>query len=131
MWDTLGRARRRLLGDDASSNGPAVPAERGGPDPDDLRSNLTFALGRTELERLIVALDSLADPEAGRADTPARLESALGRAIAHVGGHGRASVTRQPAGLYTPEAWRIAVDGADGTTRAALERAIRHGGRDA
>jgi hypothetical protein len=127
MWDTLERARRRLLGDDL----PVPTPPHGMPEPDEPRTNLAFALGRTELERLIAALSTLADSETGRADTPARLESALGRAIAHVGGHGRPSVTRQPAGLYTPEAWQISVEDADRTTRTALERAIRSGGLDA
>jgi hypothetical protein len=126
MWDTLERARRRLLGDDLSD--PTPP--HGIPEPDE-RTNLAFALGRTELERLIAALGTLADTASGRADTPARLETALERAIAHVGGHGRPSVTRQPAGLYTPEAWQISVEDADRTTRSALERAIRNGGLDA
>jgi hypothetical protein len=131
MWETLERARRRLLGDEPLADRAARASDPGAPGSDAQRADLTFALGRAELERLIGALGHLAETAGGRADTPARLETALGQAIGHVGGHGRPSVTRQPAGLHTPEAWRIVVEGADATTRAALERAIRSGGLDA
>jgi len=125
MWDTLERARRRLLGDAPRSE--AVTDQPGRAEPTDL-SDLSFALGRDELERLIAALDALPDSTPGRADTPARLEAALGRAIAHVAGFGQPSVTRQPAGLHTPEAWQIGIAHADDRTRLALESAIRGGG---
>jgi hypothetical protein len=126
MWDTLERARRLLLRDGSSSGRDPRAGERDPREPGDHLTDLTFALGRAELERLISALEPLPG-SAGRADTPARLATALGQAIAHVEGRGRPSVTRQPAGLYTPEAWRINVEGADGTTRTAIERAIRNG----
>jgi hypothetical protein len=37
-------------------------------------------------------------------------------------------VTRRPAGVYTPETWRIEVFGADRRTELTLERAIQDGG---
>lgn len=125
MWDTIERARRRLRGDE-----PAADAQIGGaaePPVDEAPTHLTFALGRLELERLIGALVDGTGTDA-RPDTPARLEAALGRAIDTAAGSGSPTVTRRPAGLYTPETWHIEIAGADGRTRVVLEQAIRGGG---
>ena len=119
MWEPLARARRRLLGDVR----PALAT-----DFDDISADLSYALGRGDLERLIAALGDVPGVQDARPDTPARLEAALGRAISGAGGRGIPVVTRRPAGVYTPEAWHIAVSGADARTRAELDRAIRGGG---
>jgi hypothetical protein len=92
-------------------------------------ADLSFALSRADLERLINALEGVPGIEPVRPDTPARLEAALRVAIACAAGHGAPLVTRHPAGIYTPETWRIEVQGADNRTRTALERAIEGGGR--
>jgi hypothetical protein len=120
MWQPLARARRRRAGVTvpASVDGTTI-----GPPTD-----LTFALSRTDLERLISALTGVPGIEPGRPDTPARLEAALRVAIACAAGHGAPAVTRRPAGIYTPETWQIKVQGADGRTRLVLERAIEGGG---
>jgi len=119
MWETLDRARRRLLGDEPSPSQPAPAAVEPAAD-------LTYALGRPELERLITALTG--SPGAGeRPDTPARLETALREAFDRVAGRGSPAVTRRPAGLYTPETWQIEIAGADERARAVLERAMRGG----
>jgi hypothetical protein len=124
MWDTLERARRRFLGGEAAPDPNAAP---GGSSADAL-IDLSFALGRGELERLIGTLEVHATPDRGRPDTPARLQAALDAAIGAVAGLGRPVVTRRPAAVYTPETWQIDVLGADSRTRIALETAIRGGG---
>ncbi len=137
MWDPLQRARRLLRRDDQPTDRhgavaiAAAARQAAGAVPLAVTvSDVTFALGRAELERLIGALEGLAGEGAGRADTPATLEAALRTAIARVGGVGEPHVTRRPAGVYTPEAWQIAIDRADERTRATIEAAIRTGGRD-
>jgi hypothetical protein len=121
MWQPLARARRRRAraGVPASVDGNATsPA-----------ADLSFALSRADLERLIGALEGVPGIDPGRPDTPARLEAALRVAIARAHGDGTPAVTRRPAGIYTPETWRIEVHGADSRTRVALERAFDGGGR--
>jgi hypothetical protein len=121
MWQPLARARRRRerAGIPASVDGNATsPA-----------ADLSFALSRADLERLIGALEGVPGIDPGRPDTPARLEAALRVAIARAHGDGTPAVTRRPAGIYTPETWRIEVHRADSRTRVALERALDGGGR--
>ena len=126
MWEPLDRARRRLLGDGPAEASPA-PAVPGTVASRDAATDLTFALGRPDLERLIGALAEHAGDET-RPDTPARLQAALARAIGAVSGSGRPTVTRRPAGLYTPETWQIDIADADARTRSTVEQAIRGGG---
>ena len=129
MWETLERARRRLLHDDQPADEPSrIPGTDTSSPVDPPATDLAFALGRPELERVIAVLVDGGDPDTERPDTPARLEAALVLAIARVAGHGRPTVTRRPAGLYTPETWHIEIAGADARTRVALEPALRRGG---
>ena len=125
MWDTLERARRRLLRRRSSTGVDTArrAAADGGPSVD-----LSYALGRADLERLIGMLAAVGSPDAARPDTPARLQAALGEAIGAGGGAGQPVVTRRPAGVYTPETWQIDILGADIRTRSVLEHAIRGGG---
>ena len=114
MWVTksLDRAKRRLRGPDDADRAVA-------PDPapsDDVR----VALTRPELERFVSALAAYLDPHMPRPDSPARLAGALTTAIECLGGSGRPSVTRSPAGLYTPEYWHVRIEGADDVTRRAV-----------
>ena len=122
MWVTksIDRAKRRLRGDDVPEE-PAPIAEAGS---DELR----LALTRPELERFVAALAAYLDPHMPRPDSPARLAGALTTAIERVGGSGRPSVTRSPAGLYTPEYWHVRIDGADDVVRDAVA-ALASGGR--
>jgi hypothetical protein len=121
MWQPLTRARRRLTGGASRTSPPEESA--GG-----AATDLTFALSRADLERLINALAQVPGIEAGRPDTPARLEAALRVAIADAAGCGSPAVTRRPAGVYTPETWQIEIFGADRRTQLTLERAIQGGG---
>lgn len=126
MWRTrtLERAWRRL-----GVVPGAVPPERardeddaGGADPDALAVvDLVVSFTQAEHRRFCAALSAACD-DAGPIDTPVRLATALDRHIRRTGGRGRPSVTRSPAGVYTPEYWRIRVEGADGATRSELER---------
>ena len=126
MWESIERARRRLRGGPATPDPNLAGAVGVASGRDEPPADLTFALGRPELERLIGALADGADGGT-RPDTPARLQAALGRAIEIVAGSGIPTVTRRPAGLYTPETWHIEIAHADGRTRAALDQAIRGG----
>ena len=121
IWQPLARVRRRLTGGTRRTSTPDGAA--GGQATD-----LTFALNRADLERLIGALSHLPGADPGRPDTPARLEAALRIAIANASGSGSPAVTRRPAGVYTPETWHIEVLGADRRTQRTLERAIQGGG---
>lgn len=122
MWQPLVRARRCFAG--------RPTARRDGEDPRGATADLSYALGRPELDHLITALEGLPGVEPGRPDTPARLEAALCLAIDRSGGRGSPTVTRRPAGLYTPEAWQIDLADADVRTRTTLERAIHGEGPD-
>lgn len=121
IWQPFTRVRRRLRGRACRASLPEGTAT--GPATD-----LTFALSRGDLERLIGALTEVPGVEPGRPDTPARLEAALRVVIAELSGSGSPAVTRRPAGVYTPETWQIDILGADRRTQQMLERAIQGGG---
>jgi hypothetical protein len=116
MWvqKSLDRARRKL-------NRPAPEPAPPPPDPDRIE-DLVVALGRVELDRFISALASSLDPHMPRPDSPARLAGAVATALERTGGLGRPTVTRSPAGLYSPEYWHIRVEAADRVTRSTLDQ---------
>jgi hypothetical protein len=116
MWvqKSIDRARRRLLG-------PAPEPAPAPPDPDRIE-DLVVALGRVELDRFITAIAASLDPHMPRPDSPARLAGAVATALQRAGGTGRPTVTRSPAGLYSPEYWHIRVEAADRVTRATLDQ---------
>jgi hypothetical protein len=120
MWVTksLDRAKRRLRGPDLADQAVAPDLATS----DDVR----VALTRPELERFVSALAAYLDPHMPRPDSPARLAGALTTAIERLGGTGRPSVTRSPAGLYTPEYWHVRIEGADDVARQAVA-ALEHG----
>ena len=128
MWSTLDRTRRRLLRlgghavDRSASTDHGSPSEDPGP-----TSDVVIAIGRPELERLGVALQTVLGPGTARPDTPARLEAALADAIVGLGTTGRIRVARRPAGLYTPEAWQVHLTGAEPAIEVSIRRAIREG----
>jgi hypothetical protein len=121
IWQPLARVRRRIT---RGARRMAVSERPGG----GAATDLTFALHRADLERLIGALTHVPGVDPGRPDTPARLEAALRIAIAEASGSGSPAVTRRPAGVYTPETWQIDVLGADSATQLMLERALQGGG---
>ena len=119
MWPTIDRARRRLSGALVSAD-PATPAARQVED-------VVITLGAVELDRLRGALQLLLGDAVERPDTPARIELALGLLLVDRGAPGVARVLRRPAGLSTPEAWEIHLDGVDSGTSAAIRNAGRTG----
>ena len=126
MWPTIDRARRRISGDSPAPDpepeifpcAPAAPAGIGG---------VVIVPGGTELEQLLRALQEFLGATVERPDTPARIERALSSLIASRGGTGRPSVLRRPAGVSTPEAWEIHLDGVDRETSDAIRTATRTG----
>jgi hypothetical protein len=92
----------------------------------DRRDDVVLFLGREEFERLGSALFDITEG-AERPASPALLEAALSFAIARRSGFGTPTVSRQPAGLHTPETWQVRLARADRGTRAALLNAA-HGG---
>jgi hypothetical protein len=62
-----------------------------------------------------------------RPDTPARIEHALSLVLAGRDDPGRPRVLRRPAGVSTPEAWEIHLEGVDHATGTAVRSAGRTG----
>jgi hypothetical protein len=120
MWPTIDRARRRI-------RGTRLSAGRTSPSGDRSLENVVITLGAVELDRLQAALRLVLGDAFERADTPARIERALGLLLTHRGAPGRPSVLRRPAGVSTPEAWEIHLDGVDHATGAAIREASRSG----
>ena len=120
MWGkNLDRARRRIRG--VQPPPPPEVLEPGAV------GAVEVAFVRAELDRVVASLSAYLDPHMPRPDSPARLAGALTTAIERLGGKGRASVVRSPAGLYTPEYWHVRIDGADDVARAALARLFTGG----
>jgi hypothetical protein len=120
MWPTIDRARRRLSGALMPAD-PLMPVE-GRPVED-----VVITLGAVELDQLQAALQLLLGDAVDRPDTPARIERALALLLTHRGAPGKPRVLRRPAGLSTPEAWEIHLDGVDHATSAAIREASRTG----
>ncbi len=90
--------------------------------------DLVVAFVRPDLERFVGALATFLDPRMPRPDSPARLAGAIGTALERIGGRGQVTVTRSPAGLYTPEYWHVRIVAADRVTHEAIA-VLATGGR--
>ena len=125
MWPTIDRARRRISGDSAPDPEPEIspcaPAAPAGIE------DVVIVPGGPELVQLLRALQGFLGATVERPDTPARIERALSGLIASRGGTGRPRVLRRPAGVSTPEAWEIHLDGVDRETSDAIRAATRTG----
>ena len=86
-----------------------------------------ITLGAFELDQLQAALLLLLGDAVERANTPARIEHALALLLTRRGAPGKPRVLRRPAGLSTPEAWEIHLDGVDHATSTAVRQAGRSG----
>lgn len=130
MWSSIDRTRRRLLRSGASPDGAGAASPElevtGGVRTEPV-SDVVLAIGRSEFDRLGLALQAMLGPEVARPDTPARLEAALTTAVERLGGAGVLHVRRRPAGLYTPEAWQVHIETVDPTIVDAIRHAIREG----
>ena len=131
MWPTLERTRRRILRGlppcGLPPRGRAAHAASGVAPDAAPKTELVVALGRPELDRLVLALQAMLGPETTRPDTPARLEAALAAAIKRLGSPGRPKVERRPHALYTPEAWQLRLTDVDPAVVEAIRRASRDG----
>jgi hypothetical protein len=124
MWTNLNRARRRLGGDDVST-----PTTEVAPDPPAPRivEDVVIVFGRTEIDRLRLALQAALGDTVEPPNTPARIEEALALLLDRADAPGRARVLRRPAGVSTPESWEIHLDGAEPASGIAVRDAGRTG----
>ena len=97
--------------------------------PDRARADVELTIPRARLAGFAAALVGEHGLGAGPL-SPDRLTAAVAGAIARAGGTGSPSVSRSPAGLYTPEYWRFRIEAADALAQEVLDRAGRIG-RDA
>lgn len=88
--------------------------------------DVEIAMTRQQLAHLVARLSPA--PKGSAAVSPAGLALILTHAITNAGGQGRPIVTRSPAGLHTPEYWRVRIEAADAAARHILERASATGG---
>ena len=126
MWPTLERTRRRILRG-LPPRDRAIGAASGVASDPAATTEITVALGRPELDRLVLALQAMLGPDTTRPDTPARLETALAAAIERLGSAGRPKVERRPHAVYTPEAWELRLMGVDPAVVDLIRRASRDG----
>ena len=135
MWPTIDRARRRISGDSPAPDpepeisicAPSAPVAPSAPAAPAGIEDVVIVPGGPELERLLRALQGFLGAAEERPDTPARIERALSGLVASRGGTGRARVLRCPAGVSTPEAWEIHLDGIDRETSETIRAATRTG----
>ena len=134
MWSALQASRPRWL------RLPGRPGGRGAPGPSEADArfeaaeqaalaveDVALVITKPELDRLGRALAGLLGPDLHRPDTPGRLEAALAAAVERLGGTGRPRVTRQPAGLTTPEAWQVRLDSIEPDVAESIRIATRTG----
>jgi hypothetical protein len=103
--------------------GPALPPE---PLPDEVRADVELTIPRTRLDGFTAALVGEHGLGVGPV-SPDRLTAAFAGAIDRAGGSGSASVSRSPAGVYTPEYWRFRIEAADAIAQGVLARAGKVG----
>lgn len=126
MWPTIDRARRRISGGSPAPH-PQLEISTCMPAAPTGIEDVVIVPGGPELEQLLRALQGFPGGAEERPDTPARIERALSGLIASRRGSGRPSVLRRPAGVSTPEAWEIHLDGVDRETSDAIRAATRTG----
>lgn len=93
---------------------------------DDVRADVELTIPRTRLDSFAAALVGEHGMGVGPV-SPDRLTAAFAAAIARAGGNGSASVSRSPAGVYTPEYWRFRIEAADAIAQGVLDRAGKSG----
>lgn len=103
-----------------------APAEEPAPEPDGIRADVELTIPRTRLDGFTAALVGEHGLGVGPV-SPDRLTAAFAGAIDRAGGSGSPSVSRSPAGIYTPEYWRFRIEAADSIAQGVLARAGRNG----
>ena len=94
--------------------------------PDEVRADVELTIPRTRLDLFAAALFGDYGMGVGPV-SPDRLTAAFAGAIHRAGGSGSASVSRSPAGVYTPEYWRFRIEAADTIAQGVLDRAGKSG----
>jgi hypothetical protein len=94
--------------------------------PDEVLANVELTIPRAHLDGFTAALVGDHALAVGPV-SPDRLTAAFAGAIDRAGGIGSPSVSRSPAGVYTPEYWRFRIEAADSIAQAVLARAGRAG----
>jgi hypothetical protein len=105
---------------------PEAPPDPPEPKPDEVLTTVELTIPRTHLDGFTAALVGDHAIAAGPV-SPDRLTAAFAGAIDRAGGSGSPSVSRSPAGIYTPEYWRFRIEAADSIAQAVLARAGRAG----
>lgn len=93
-------------------------------DADEARADVELTIPRAWLDGFAAALVGEHGLGVGPV-SPDRLTAAFNGAIGRAGGKGSASVSRSPAGVYTPEYWRFRIEAADSIAQGVLARAGR------
>jgi hypothetical protein len=106
-----------------------APEQPAAPRADEVRLDVELTIPRTRLDNFAAALAGEHGLGIGPL-SPDRLTAAFAGAIDRAGGSGSPSVTRSPAGVYTPEYWRFRIEAADAIAQDILKRAGKIG-RDA
>jgi hypothetical protein len=105
---------------------PITPPVPPTPKPDEILATVELTIPRMRLDDFTAAL--VGDHAIGVGPvSPDRLTAAFAGAIDRAGGCGSPSVSRSPAGIYTPEYWRFRIEAADSIAQAVLARAGRAG----
>jgi hypothetical protein len=118
--------KARLRERDVRVGAPGEPSAPATPKPDEVLATVELTIPRTHLDGFTAAL--VGDHAIGAGPvSPDRLTAAFAGAIDRAGGSGSPSVSRSPAGTYTPEYWRFRIEAADSIAQAVLARAGRAG----
>jgi len=118
-WRPVG-AEPTVVAPGDGSPGPLVSR------PDEVRADVELTIPRTRLDLFAAALFGDYGMGVGPV-SPDRLTAAFAGAIDRAGGSGSASVSRSPAGVYTPEYWRFRIEAADTIAQGVLDRAGKSG----
>ena len=86
--------------------------------PTEVRADVELTIPRTHLDGFTAALVGEHGLGVGPV-SPDRLTAAFAGAIDRAGGSGSPSVSRSPAGVYTPEYWRFRIEAADSIAQAS------------
>jgi hypothetical protein len=117
---------RKRIDEPVSPPAVEIVAEPDAPSVDRARADVELTIPRARLDGFAAALVGEHGLGVGPV-SPDRLTAAFNGAIDRAGGTGSASVSRSPAGVYTPEYWRFRIEAADSIAQGVLARAGRSG----
>jgi hypothetical protein len=117
---------RRRVDEPVTQPSVEAPSAPVAPAADEPRADVELTIPRARLDGFAAALVGEQGLGVGPV-SPDRLTAAFNGAIGRAGGRGSASVSRSPAGVYTPEYWRFRIEAADPIAQGVLARAGRSG----